>query len=133
MAPKKLLVVDDEVCLTEVVAHALTKAGYEVLTAEDGEEGYALACRELPDLVVTDYQMPQLDGLQFSARLKETATTSEIPVILLTARGHRVGAADLARTNIREVMAKPFSSRHLRARIDEILGGAMMPLPARVL
>ena len=126
MALKKLLVVDDEICLTEVVSHALTKAGYEVIVADDGEAGYEMACRELPDLVVTDYQMPQLDGLQFSTRLKETITTSDIPIILLTARGHRITAADLARTNIRELMPKPFSARQLRARIDEILGTAVV-------
>jgi len=74
MSARKVLVVDDEACLADLVAHTLGKCGYTVLTAEDGEQGYELTCRELPDLVVADYGMPHFDGLQMAALLKESAT-----------------------------------------------------------
>src|SRR5437660_2666884 len=130
MAARKLLIVDDEAYLAASVAHALGKAGYSVLTAEDGEQGYELACRELPDLVVTDYLMPQLDGLQMAALLKETANTGNIPLILLTGRGASISPAALAKTNVRELVAKPFSARQLKIKIDLILGGATAPRAA---
>jgi DNA-binding response OmpR family regulator len=120
-AAKKLLIVDDEVALSAVVARSLCKEGYSVFTAEDGEQGYELACRELPDLVVTDLMMPQLDGLQMAALLRETANTGDIPLILLTGRDSLVTPAALAKTNVRELMVKPFSARQLKMRIEAIL------------
>lgn len=120
-AGRKLLIVDDEVSVAELAAHTLSKAGYEVLTAEDGEQGYELACRELPDLVVTDQDMPQLDGLQMAALLRETANTGNIPLILLTSRGAVVSPVALAKTNVRELVAKPFSARQLKLKIEAIL------------
>jgi two-component system alkaline phosphatase synthesis response regulator PhoP len=120
-AGRKLLFVDDEICLAELAAHAMSKAGYAVLTAEDGEQGYELACRELPDLVVTDHLMPQLDGLQMAALLRETANTGNIPLILLTCRGTVVSPAALAKTNVRELVAKPFSAKQLKLKIEAIL------------
>jgi CheY-like chemotaxis protein len=85
--PKTILVVDDEVHISHVVSLKLQQAGLRVLTAGDGEEGYEVACRELPDLVVTDFQMPIMSGLELGCKLRETAATSEIPVLVVTARG----------------------------------------------
>ncbi len=120
MAVPKLLVVDDEPYLTELVAQSLERAGYAVTVCSDGEEALEAARRERPDLIVSDYQMPLMDGFALAVRLKETAETSHIPVIMLTARGHRLSPTELARTNIRELMPKPFSARQLKARIVEL-------------
>src|SRR5947209_5192228 len=121
MASPKLLVVDDEPYLTELVAQSLERAGYTVAVANDGDEGFEAACRERPDLIVTDYQMPATDGFTLACRLKEAAETCNIPLIMLTARGHRLSPTDLARTNIRQLLAKPFSARQLKALIEELV------------
>jgi DNA-binding response OmpR family regulator len=121
MASPKLLVVDDEPYLTELVAQSLERAGYSVVVANDGEEGFEAACREKPDLIVTDYQMPIIDGFTLACRLKETAETANVPLIMLTARGHRLSPTDLARTNIKQMLAKPFSARQLKALIEELV------------
>jgi two-component system phosphate regulon response regulator PhoB len=118
----KILVIDDEPCLADVVAHSLRKAGFEVVTAADGEEGFDVAVRQLPDLIVSDYQMPVATGLQMCERLYEDPRGRNVPVILLTARGHRLGPADLEGTNIAEMMAKPFSAKQLVTRVNEVLG-----------
>jgi two-component system phosphate regulon response regulator PhoB len=117
----RILVIDDEACLADVVANALRKAGFGVMTASDGDEGFDLAVRQLPDLIVSDYQMPVATGLQMCARLYEDPRGRNVPVILLTARGHRLGPADLEGTNICEMMAKPFSAKQLITRVNEVL------------
>jgi DNA-binding response OmpR family regulator len=120
-ARAKILVVDDESALTDVVAHSLRKAGYQVVTAADGEEGFDLATRERPDLIVSDYQMPRVDGIQMCTRMRRDPRTREVPVILLTARGHRLTPTELAATGICELMPKPFSAKHLVARVADVL------------
>lgn len=121
MQGKKVLVVDDEAHITHVVSLKLSNAGFEVVTAGDGEEAYELACQELPDLIITDLQMPYLSGVELCAKLKQLRTTSHIPAILLTARGYALSQDDLAQTNIRTVMSKPFSPRQVLERANECL------------
>ncbi|TVQ31596.1 MAG: response regulator [Phycisphaeraceae bacterium] len=122
MMSKTVLVVDDESHILHVVSLKLGNAGYEVLTAGDGEEGYELACQSLPDLIITDLQMPYMTGVEMCARLKRNKATASIPALLLTARGYALGADDLQRTSIRHVLSKPFSPRELLDMIAEILG-----------
>lgn len=123
--PKTILVVDDEVHISHVVSLKLQQAGMRVLTAADGEEAFEIAAREIPDLVVTDFQMPIMTGLELSWKLRETAATSEIPVLVVTARGHLLTQDDLSRTNIKGVMCKPFSPRHLLEKVSELLADAV--------
>ena len=120
----KLLVVDDESYLTQLLSHTLRHAGFIVSTAQNGEQAYVLACKELPDLIVSDFQMPVLDGLGLAMRLKETIATSLIPIIMLTARGHQIAPEQIAKTNVCNLLAKPFSLRALKAQIGEALGTA---------
>lgn len=122
---KRLLVVDDETHIVHVLALKLRNAGYEVQTASDGEEGLELATQDAehpPDLVITDLQMPYLSGLEMCARLKKQPATSSVPAIMLTARGHALAASDLATTNIRLVLSKPFSPRQVLEEVERILG-----------
>lgn len=122
MTSRTVLVVDDESHILHVVSLKLGNAGYEVITAGDGEEGYELACQRLPDLIITDLQMPYMTGVEMCARLKRNKATASIPALLLTARGYALGAEDLQRTSIRHVLSKPFSPRELLDMIAEILG-----------
>ena len=117
-----ILIADDEPHLTRIVAMKLGELPYQIVTAHNGERAFALAQEHLPSLIVSDFEMPQLDGVSMCIRLCETEATRETPVILLTARGHKISKEDLARTNIRFVLDKPFSSRDLVARVREVLG-----------
>ncbi|MCA9147520.1 MAG: response regulator [Phycisphaerales bacterium] len=122
MGTFKVLVCDDEPHIVHVVSAKLKNNGFEVVTAGDGEEAFAAAKAESPDLVITDYQMPYLSGLELCARLRNDAETSQIPVIMLTARGFSLGDDDTKDTNIRKVLPKPFSPREVLACVHEILG-----------
>ncbi|HVZ94546.1 MAG TPA: response regulator [Phycisphaerales bacterium] len=122
MDPIKVLVADDESHITQVVSLKLRKAGFTVVMAADGEEAYELAVQELPALIITDLQMPYLSGLEFCERLRANPATSSIPAVMLTARGYSLAQEDLAKTNIKHVMSKPFSPRELLAKVRELLG-----------
>ncbi|MCB9858099.1 MAG: response regulator [Phycisphaerales bacterium] len=122
MGTFKVLVCDDEPHIVHVVSAKLKNNGFEVVTAGDGEEAFATAKSEMPDLVITDYQMPYLSGLELCARLRNDAQTSQIPVIMLTARGFSLSDEDTKETNIRKVLPKPFSPREVLACVSQILG-----------
>lgn len=125
MTGKIALVVDDEPHIVHVVALKLRNAGLEVLTASDGEQAYEIACKERPDIVISDLQMPYMSGLELCTRLRENPDTSATPALLLTARGHALSQDDLAKTNIAEVLAKPFSPREILAKVEALLGGGV--------
>lgn len=121
---KRILVVDDEPHILSVLALKLGNAGYQVLTAEDGEEAFTAAISESPDLIITDYQMPFLSGLDLCRRLKHNPATQQLPALVLTARGMSLTADDLSDTNILAVVAKPFSPRELLTKVSKVLEGA---------
>jgi len=116
-----ILVVDDEPHILHVVKLKLAKAGFRVLTAADGEEGLDLARRERPALIITDYQMPYLDGPGMCEKLYADPTTADIPVVMLTARGFSLTEDDLAATHIVRLLSKPFSPREVLALVEELL------------
>jgi len=119
-----ILVCDDEPHIVQVVAAKLRNAEYDVVTAADGEEALESAMRDRPMLVVTDYQMPGISGLELARRLKLCPETQAMPLVLLTARGLSLDRSELADTNIRVMMCKPFSPREILATVQQILGGA---------
>jgi DNA-binding response OmpR family regulator len=121
MGSAKILIVDDEAYLTSIVTMKLNAAGYCTVCAADGEEGFKLAVAEKPDLIITDYQMPILSGLEMSIQLRHHPGTATIPVLLLTARGHRIDETQLAQTSVRHIVNKPFSSRDLLDKVRETL------------
>jgi CheY-like chemotaxis protein len=109
-----------------VLSLKLQNAGFEVLTAADGEEGFEVALRQVPDLVITDFQMPYMTGLELCKALAGEPATSRIPVIMLTARGYALEPEDLdpevSGGNICDVLNKPFSPRAIVEQIHRILG-----------
>jgi len=119
--PRRILVVDDEIHILHVIGYKLRQAGYEVLTARDGPEALEMAQVELPDLVITDYHMPRLSGLELSQRLRHLPATRDIPVILLTARGYALEAGALEAAGIDRCMHKPFGPRRLLGLVNEML------------
>lgn len=119
-----ILIVDDEAPIRHVVGQRLRSAGYTVIEASDGIEALDIAITDLPSLIVTDLQMSYMSGIELCKRLKEHEASARIPAILLTARGYVLSADQIAETNIRHVMAKPFSVREVLERIQAILAPA---------
>lgn len=111
--PPTVIIADDEAHIRLIVADRLRCDGYSVVEARDGEEAFELITANPPDAIVTDLQMPYMNGLELCTRLASDPRTADIPAILLTARGHIVEPTQIGRTIIRKTMAKPFSARAL--------------------
>ena len=118
---RTILVADDESHILHVVSLKLRNAGYRVLTAHDGQEALEAAQQERPDLIITDYHMPQLSGLELCRRLKQDTSLPQIPVIMLTARGYHLEPQDTEQSGILRMLSKPFSPRQLLATVNEVL------------
>ncbi len=121
MAQKKILVVEDERAIREMLAFNLGRAGYDVRPAGDGREARAAIADGQPDLVLMDWMLPDVSGLELTRQLKRDPQTREIPVIMLTARveeDDRVAGLD---GGADDYIVKPFSQRELLARIRAAL------------
>ena len=116
-----ILVVDDEAHIQHVLSLKLRNAGYEVVTADNGEEGFDKAVEHKPVLVITDFQMPIVSGLQMCQQLKQHEQTCDTQALMLTARGFSLSEDDLATTNIIEVLSKPFSPREILAKVEGLI------------
>ncbi len=121
MADKKVLVVDDEIHIVHVVTIKLRNNGYEVISASNGQEAFDLACVELPDIIVTDYQMPVMGGIEFIENLRANESTKDIPVVMLTARSFAVEDEQKESLDIAKCLSKPFSPKELLRDIEDIL------------
>jgi len=124
MIDKKILVADDESHILNVVSLKLRNAGFTVVTAHDGQEALEMAQQEHPDLLITDYHMPQLSGIELCQKLKQDPATANIPAIMLTARGYHLEPADTEQSGILRMLSKPFSPRQLLSTVEEVLGFA---------
>jgi two-component system phosphate regulon response regulator PhoB len=119
--PTRILIVDDEPHVIYVTRYKLEKAGHEVFVANNGKQAYDIACAEVPDAIISDYQMPGGDGFEMAQRLKANARTAGIPIILLTARSHKLRPSELTETNVQHLMDKPFSPTDLLQKLNEML------------
>jgi len=119
----KILVADDEAHILRVLSMKLSNAGYEVITAVDGEEALELCRSEEPDLVITDYQMPYLTGLELCKQLRSTQGLESIPAIMLTAREFDIEPGAMEDAGIAEVLGKPFSPREVLQKVKDLLEG----------
>jgi two-component system phosphate regulon response regulator PhoB len=116
-----LLVADDDEDILTLVQLRLSRSGYEVVVARDGEEALRLAREKQPDLVVLDWMMPKASGLEVLRAIRAGAETAEIPVILLTARASDANIAEGLAAGADDYIAKPFSPQELATRIQGIL------------
>ena len=124
MPQHTVLLVDDEPHIPMVVGRKLESAGFRVVTAGDGEEGLAVAEESKPDLIITDLQMPFMNGIEFAMALRASGAFNRVPIILLSARGYIAGDEAIARAGISRVLAKPFSVRQILDLVIELLGPA---------
>lgn len=117
MAPK-ILVVDDEIPVTDLIKYNLQKALYEVLVAHDGEAALQIARESDPDLILLDLMLPRIDGLDVCRELRKT---SQVPIIMVTARGEESDRVIGLELGADDYLTKPFSMRELLARIKAVL------------
>jgi DNA-binding response OmpR family regulator len=122
MEGRLVLVADDDEDILVLVRTVLERAGYEVVVARDGAEAVAAAQERCPDLAVLDVSMPELDGLEVLRRLRADASTSDVPVLLLSARVQEDDVARGFATGANGYVQKPFSPRELSDRVSELLG-----------
>jgi DNA-binding response OmpR family regulator len=113
-----ILVVDDEPAVTDLLAYNLRKAHYEVLVAADGGEALRLARQAVPDLILLDLMIPEVDGLDVCRELRKT---SGVPIIMITARGEEIDRVVGLELGADDYVTKPFSVRELMARVKAVL------------
>ena len=114
----RILVVDDEPAVTDLLAYNLRKAHYDVLTAPDGREALRLVGTSRPDLILLDLMIPEVDGLDVCRELRKTST---VPIIMITARGEEIDRVVGLELGADDYVTKPFSVRELLARIKAVL------------
>ncbi|MDW7650768.1 MAG: response regulator transcription factor [Bacillota bacterium] len=112
-----ILVVDDEESILELITFNLEKEGFRVSTAVDGQEALQKVAANKPDLIVLDWMLPGIDGLEVCRRIRKDPATSDIPVIMLTARGEEVDIILGLELGANDYVTKPFSPRQLAARV----------------
>ena len=113
----KLLIIEDEADIRELISFNLEMSGYEVMKARDGEEGLAMARSESPDLIILDLMLPGMDGLKVCSHLKKDPDARDIPIIMLTARSEDDDIVNGLETGADDYITKPFSPRILIARV----------------
>jgi two-component system alkaline phosphatase synthesis response regulator PhoP len=121
MENKKILIADDEVHIVQIVAMKFRNNGFEVVTADNGTDAYNLCCEEKPDIIVTDYQMPGMTGIELVGKLRQEPEFTDIPVIILTEKDFAIEDEQKDELRIAECLSKPFSPKELLARVESVL------------
>jgi DNA-binding response OmpR family regulator len=122
---KKVLLCDDEIHILRAAELKVSRAGYEVRIARDGQEAWEMIEQDCPDVLVTDVQMPRVDGFELSRRIRGNEATKDLPILMLTAKGFELEQQELMeKWGIVDIVAKPFSPRELVRLIDQIVGTA---------
>ncbi|HSB96946.1 MAG TPA: twitching motility response regulator PilH [Spongiibacteraceae bacterium] len=117
----RVLIVDDSPTETYKISSILSKHGYEILTAENGEDGIATAKKELPDVVLMDVVMPGLNGFQATRQLSKDASTSHIPVIIVTTKDQETDRVWGQRQGAKGYLTKPVDDKLLVQTIKDVL------------
>ena len=121
MAKEKILVVDDEEDILELIRFNLVREGYKVLCAQSGEKALSIGQAEIPDLMVLDLMLPGIDGLEVTKVLKSDSRTRDIPIVMLTAKGEEADIVTGLELGADDYITKPFSPRVLVARVRAVL------------
>jgi two-component system, OmpR family, phosphate regulon response regulator PhoB len=120
MAPS-IMVVEDEPEIRELLSFTITRAGHDVVTAESAEQALQLMDRSLPELLVIDWMLPGMSGIDLAKRLRQDELTASLPIIMLTARGEEVDKLKSFDSGVDDYITKPFSPKELMARVKALL------------
>ncbi|RRC99019.1 phosphate regulon transcriptional regulator PhoB [Amphritea balenae] len=121
MSGKRVLIVDDEAPIREMIAVALEMAGYECQEADSAQAAHPMIIDNQPDMILLDWMMPGTSGIEFARRLRKDETTADIPIIMLTAKADEDNKIQGLETGIDDYITKPFSPRELVARLKTVL------------
>lgn len=121
MAKHTILIIDDEPAIREMVAVALELADFDVLDAESAQQGHEIIVDQRPDLILLDWMLPSISGIELARRLKRDESTSEIPIIMLTAKSEEDNKIQGLDVGADDYITKPFSTRELVSRIRAVL------------
>ncbi len=121
MNTNTILVVEDEADIQELVSLTLGKAGFKLLQANNGKEGFVMALDQKPDLVLADWMMPEINGIELLRRLRRDSRTAHIPVIMLSAKAEVDNKSEGLDAGADDYLAKPFSPRELVSRVNAVL------------
>ena len=121
MSKPAILIAEDESALVTLLRYNLEREGYRVLEAQDGEEALLVAAEETPDLVLLDWMLPQLSGIEVCRRLRARQETRNVPIIMLTARGEESDRVRGLDTGADDYLTKPFAMTELLARLRAVL------------
>ena len=116
MTGKTVLIVDDEAAIREMIAVALQMAGYRCLEAENAQSAHAIVVDHQPDIILLDWMMPEVSGIELARRLKRETAYADIPIIMLTARSEEDNKIQGLEAGADDYITKPFSPRELIAR-----------------
>ena len=119
--PTSILIVEDEKEIRELLVFTLLRDGYEVVEAETAEIAIEKIDNRLPDLVLVDWMLPGIDGIELAKRLRRDELTVELPIVMLTARGEEIDKLQSFAGGIDDYITKPFSPRELLARVKALL------------
>ena len=117
----KILIIEDESAIREMLGYTLMKEGYTCAEAVDAEQANALVQNEKPDLILLDWMLPGMSGIDYARRLRGDSVTQDIPIIMLTARGEEADKVRGLDTGVDDYVTKPFSTRELLARLRAVL------------
>jgi len=118
---KRVLIVEDEASIRDMVAFALRKADMEAIHAADARAALSAISDTAPDLILLDWMLPGMTGLELARRLRSDKRTAEVPIIMLTARGEEMDRVNGLEAGVDDYVVKPFSTRELIARIKAVL------------
>ena len=121
MTDKTVLIVDDESAIREMITVALQMAGYQCLEAQDAQSAHALIVDHQPDIILLDWMMPGVSGIELARRLKREPASADIPIIMLTARSEEDNKIQGLEAGADDYITKPFSPRELIARLKAVL------------
>jgi len=121
MSKEKILIIEDEKDIVKMLDYNLRKEGFRVFSANNGEDGLDMACKENPDLILLDLMLPEMDGLEVCKAVKNDTKTAHIPIIILTAKAQEADKIVGLELGADDYVTKPFSPRELIARIKAVL------------
>ena len=126
----RILIVDDEPDIVELLEYNLVQAGYTVVAARDGAAAFAEVQRQIPDLILLDLMLPDMSGKEICKRLKRESATEAVPIMMLTARGDEIDRVIGFELGADDYITKPFSPRELVLRVQAVLRRSAVPQPS---